>query len=98
MSRKEYIRQWRKDNPKKVQAYNEAYYMRKKEGLIVGKPQRGDRTCPKCGTDFNGMRLSGKFVILYHTKAKGRKEVLCAYTLSFNKEEILGDGNAKGKS
>jgi len=89
MDRKDYIREYRKNNPEKVRQWNHDYYLRNKEGLVIGKPERGDRVCPKCNQKFNTLREVGTFVILAHA-AVGRKEVLCAYTMSYNKKEFYG--------
>jgi len=82
MSRKDYIRDWREANPEKVAQYNRDYYLRKKEGLVTGKPRGEDKYCPHCNLAFKSIKEVGKFVSLGCSK--------CGYSRLFNKDEFYG--------
>lgn len=81
MSRKDYIGEWRANNPDRVAQYNRDYYLRKKEGLVVGKPLGEDKYCPNCNLVFKNVRSSGKFVIL---------SCKCGYKRTFDEKDFYG--------
>jgi len=81
-SRKDYIREWRKNNPEKVAQYNQDYYTRNKAGLVLGKPLGDDKYCPNCNITFKSVTEKGGFVSLRCGQ--------CGYSRLFNKDEFYG--------